>query len=78
MEKMPQGQMNGKYKALHLLQLLGEVPLVTEIKNQILGTSKMVKTNSAREGDDTVVESAGSEATAIDEIENEFGMPSQP
>lgn len=53
---------------------IGEVPLVTEIKNQILGTSKMVKTNSAREGDDTVVESAGSEATAIDEIENEFGM----
>ncbi len=53
---------------------IGEVPLVTEIKNQILGTSKMVKMNSAREGDDTVVESAGSEATAIDEIENEFGM----
>ena len=53
---------------------IGEVPLVTEIKNQILGTSKMVKTNSAREGDETVVESAGSEATAIDEIENEFGM----
>lgn len=53
---------------------IGEVPLVTEIKNQILGTSKMVKTNSAREGDETVVESAGGEATAIDEIENEFGM----
>lgn len=53
---------------------IGEVPLVTEIKNQILGTSKMVKTNSARERDETVVESAGSEATAIDEIENEFGM----
>lgn len=52
---------------------IGEVPLVTEIKNQILGTSKMVKMNSAREEDDTVVESAGGEATAIDEIENEFG-----
>ena len=56
------------------LTSIGEVPLVTEIKNQILGTSKMVKTNSAREGDETVVESVGSEATAIDEIENEFGM----
>lgn len=53
---------------------IGEVPLVTKIKNQILGTSKMVKMNSAREGDETVVESVGSEATAIDEIENEFGM----
>ena len=53
---------------------IGEVPLVTEIKNQILGTSKMVKTNSAREGDDTVVESAGSEAEAYEEINNDFGV----
>lgn len=53
---------------------IGEVPLVTEIKNQILGTSKMVKTNSAREGDETVVESAGSEAEAYKEIENAFDV----
>ena len=33
---------------------IGEVPLVTEIKNQILGTSKMVKMNSAREGDESI------------------------
>ncbi len=53
---------------------IGEVPLVTEIKNQILGTSKMVKTNSAREGDDTVVESAGSEAEAYKEIQSIFDI----
>lgn len=53
---------------------IGEVPLMTEIKNQILGTSKMVKTNSAREGDDTVVESAGSEAEAYKEIQSIFDI----
>ena len=53
---------------------IGEVPLVTEIKNQILGTSKMVKMNSAREGDDTVVESAGSEAEAYKEIQSIFDI----
>lgn len=53
---------------------IGEVPLVTKIKNQILGTSKMVKMNSAREGDETVVESVGSEATAYEEIKNTFGI----
>lgn len=51
---------------------IGEVPLVTEIKNQILGTSKMVKTNSTREGDETVVESAGSEAEAYEKIQDAF------
>ena len=34
----------------------------------------MVKTNSAREGDETVVESAGSEAEAYKEIENAFDV----
>lgn len=53
---------------------IGEVPLMTEIKNQILGTSEMVKTNSAREGDDTVVESAGSEAEAYKEIQSIFDI----
>ena len=52
---------------------IGEVPLVTEIKNQILGTSRMVKMNSEREGDEAVVESTGSEATAYEEIQNAFG-----
>lgn len=51
---------------------IGEVPLVTEIKNQILGTSRMVKMNSEREGDESIVESVGSEAEAYKEIENEF------
>ena len=52
---------------------IGEVPLVTEIKNQILGTSKMVKMNSAREGDDTVVEEKHTEAEVYEEIERTFG-----
>lgn len=52
---------------------IGEVPLVTEIKNQILGTSRMVKMNSERDGDEAVVESTGSEATAYEEIQNAFG-----
>ena len=51
---------------------IGEVPLVTEIKNQILGTSRMVKMNSEREGDESIVESVGSEAEAYKEIENAF------
>lgn len=50
-----------------------EVPLVTEIKNQILGTSKMVKMNSAREEDDTVVEEKYTEAEVYEEIERTFG-----
>lgn len=53
---------------------IGEVPLVTKIKNQILGTSKMVKMNSAREGDETVVESVGSEAEAYKEIQSIFDI----
>lgn len=52
---------------------IGEVPLVTEIKNQILGTSKMVKMNSAREGDETVVEEKHTEAEVYEEIERTFG-----
>lgn len=52
---------------------IGEVPLVTEIKNQILGTSKMVKMNSAREEDDTVVEEKYTEAEVYEEIERTFG-----
>lgn len=52
---------------------IGEVPLVTEIKNQILGTSRMVKMNSEREGDEEVVESTGGEAEAYEEIRNAFG-----
>lgn len=52
---------------------IGEVPLVTEIKNQILGTSRMVKMNSEREGDEEVVESTGGEAEAYEEIRNTFG-----
>ena len=51
---------------------IGEVPLVTEIKNQILGTSRMVKMNSEREGDEAVVESTGGEAEAYEEIRNTF------
>ena len=51
---------------------IGEVPLVTEIKNQILGTSRMVKMNSEREGDATVVEEQHTEAEAYGEIEKEF------
>lgn len=53
---------------------IGEVPLVTEIKNQILGTSKMVKMNSEREGDESVVEGAHTEAEAYEEIKNTFGV----
>lgn len=53
---------------------IGEVPLVTEIKNQILGTSRMVKMNSEREGDATVVESTGGEAEAYEEIRKTFGV----
>ena len=53
---------------------IGEVPLVTEIKNQILGTSRMVKMNSEREGDATVVEEQHTEAEAYGEIEKEFGV----
>lgn len=53
---------------------IGEVPLVTEIKNQILGTSKMVKMNSEREGDESVVEGAHTEAEAYEEIINTFGV----
>lgn len=52
---------------------IGEVPLVTKIKNQILGTSKMVKMNSAREGDETVVEEKHTEAEVYEEIERTFG-----
>ena len=53
---------------------IGEVPLVTEIKNQILGTSRMVKMNSEREGDEAVVEEQHTEAEAYGEIEKEFGV----
>ena len=53
---------------------IGEVPLVTEIKNQILGTSKMVKTNSAREGDESVKEEQHTEVDAYTEINNTFGV----
>lgn len=53
---------------------IGEVPLVTEIKNQILGTSKMVKMNSAREGDEGTKEEQHTEAEAYGEIEKEFGV----
>lgn len=53
---------------------IGEVPLVTEIKNQILGTSKMVKTNSAREGDESVKEEQHTEVDAYTEISNTFGV----
>lgn len=53
---------------------IGEVPLVTEIKNQILGTSRMVKMNSEREGDEAVVEGQHTEAEAYGEIEKEFGV----
>ena len=53
---------------------IGEVPLVTEIKNQILGTSKMVKMNSAREGDESIQSGEDKEALAREEIKNEFGV----
>lgn len=53
---------------------IGEVPLVTEIKNQILGTSRMVKMNSEREGDATVVEEQHTEAEAYEDIKNELGI----
>lgn len=53
---------------------IGEVPLVTEIKNQILGTSKMVKMNSAREGDESVKEEQHTEVDAYTEINNTFGV----
>lgn len=53
---------------------IGEVPLVTEIKNQILGTSKMVKMNSAREGDESVKEEQHTEAEAYEDIESVFGV----
>ena len=53
---------------------IGEVPLVTEIKNQILGTSKMVKMNSEREGDEAVVEEQHTEAEAYEDIKNELGI----
>lgn len=53
---------------------IGEVPLVTEIKNQILGTSRMVKTNSAREGDESVKEEQHTEVDAYTEINNTFGV----
>ena len=53
---------------------IGEVPLVTEIKNQILGTSKMVKMSSEREGDEAVVEEQHTEAEAYEDIKNELGI----
>lgn len=53
---------------------IGEVPLVTEIKNQILGTSRMVKMNSEREGDEAVVEGQHTEFEVYEEIEKVFGM----
>lgn len=53
---------------------IGEVPLVTEIKNQILGTSRMVKMNSERGGDATVVEGQHTEAEAYEDIKNELGI----
>ena len=53
---------------------IGEVPLVTEIKNQILGTSRMVKMNSEREGDEAVVEEQHTEAEAYEDIKNELGI----
>ena len=53
---------------------IGEVPLVTEIKNQILGTSKMVKMNSAREGDESIQSGEDKEALAREEKKNEFGV----
>lgn len=53
---------------------IGEVPLVTEIKNQILGTSRMVKMNSEREGDEAVVEGQHTEFEVYEEIEKAFGM----
>lgn len=53
---------------------IGEVPLVTEIKNQILGTSRMVKMNSEREGDEEVVEGQHTEAEAYEDIKNELGI----
>lgn len=53
---------------------IGEVPLVTEIKNQILGTSRMVKMNSEREGDEAVVEEQHTEFEVYEEIEKAFGM----
>lgn len=53
---------------------IGEVPLVTEIKNQILGTSKMVKMNSEREGDESIVEGQHTEVEGYDEIKKEFGV----
>ncbi len=53
---------------------IGEVPLVTEIKNQILGTSKMVKMNSAREGDESIQSGEDKEALAREKIKNEFGV----
>ena len=53
---------------------IGEVPLVTEIKNQILGTSRMVKMNSEREGDEAVVEGQHTEAEAYKDIKNELGI----
>ena len=53
---------------------IGEVPLVTEIKNQILGTSRMVKMNSEREGDEAVQEGEDMEAVEREEIKNEFGI----
>lgn len=53
---------------------IGEIPLVTEIKNQILGTSKMVKMNSAREGDESIQSGEDKEALAREEIKNEFGV----